>query len=73
MRCNGCGTEIQFIAHAKTCKKIPCEKELKAGDGKMTLVTIDGWVIPKAGQNTKGYEPHWARCTVSEVFRRGKI
>lgn len=72
MKCKDCGAEIQFITHVSTYKKIPCETELKHGNSEITLVTIDGYLITKAGPNTRGYEPHWGNCSGAEKFRREK-
>jgi hypothetical protein len=61
VHCPACGKQIHFIT-TTAGKKMPCEMELRPGDGRMTLVTHDGRTIRKAGAEISGYEPHWGYC-----------
>jgi hypothetical protein len=65
--CPECGKQIHFI---KTIagKQMPCEMDLKAGDGRITLVTHDGRTIRKADPEISGYEPHWGYCSGKKSF-----
>ena len=65
--CPVCGQQIHFI---KTVHghQMPCEIELKTGDGRMTLVTHEGRTVRKAGAAVAGYEPHWGYCTERRSF-----
>jgi hypothetical protein len=65
--CPVCGKQIHFI---KTIagKQMPCEVELRPGDGRMTLVSHDGRTVRKAGSEISGYEPHWGHCTARSGF-----
>jgi len=64
--CGLCGSRIHWVFVRKvgvlTGKKMPCEIDLKRGDGRMTLVTNDGHVRVKAGPEVLGYEPHFGHC-----------
>lgn len=59
--CPKCGKQIHFIK-TKNCRMMPCEMELKRGDGRMTLVTNSGVTTRKAPDCVYGYEPHWGFC-----------
>lgn len=74
----GCGKTIHFIRSVSWCNisgrykpgsYIPCETPLLTGNGEKTLVLIwpvsmRGRVVPKAGNDMQGFEPHFANCEV---------
>ena len=66
-----CGKRIHFIRMA-TGGTMPAE-ELRHGDGRISLVVLDdtglGHVVPKAGRDVVGREPHWGNCS---TYRRAK-
>ncbi len=59
--CPECGKMIHFVT-TLAGKKMPCEFELRRGDGVRTLVTHYGQTIRKAGEEVYGYEPHFGYC-----------
>ena len=59
--CPVCGKQIHFI-QTVAGKQMPCEIELRRGDGKMTLVTHEGRTVRRADGDVAGYEPHWGHC-----------
>ncbi|NTV01490.1 MAG: hypothetical protein HGB04_01705 [Chlorobiaceae bacterium] len=65
--CPVCGKQIHFIKTVAG-KQMPCEIDLKAGDGRVTLVTHEGRTVRKAGADVAGYEPHWGYCTERRSF-----
>lgn len=68
--CPSCGSEIHFV---KTLagKMMPCEMDLRRGDGKRTLVTHNGVTMRKPGPEIAGYEPHWGFCRGANGVRAG--
>ena len=71
-KCRQCGREIVFVASAKSGRKIPCDPPLDYGDGKKTLVTLRGEMIPKAGPHVLGREPHFGTCPARKKERKEK-
>jgi hypothetical protein len=61
IKCPRCGKGMHFI-RTENGKQMPCEMELKKGDGKMTLITHQGKTIRKASDHVYGYEPHFGYC-----------
>jgi hypothetical protein len=59
--CQVCGKQIHFVLTVAK-KKMPCEVDIKRGDGRMTLVTHDGRTVRKAPAQVSGYESHWGYC-----------
>lgn len=77
-RCK-CGAVIVWIRmHRKPNGEaggvMPCDYELKPGDGERTLVVIDedglGQMIVKAGRDILGREPHFGSCSRRSEFTR---
>lgn len=67
--CPSCGSRVHFL-RTVAGKMMPCEMDLRRGDGKRTLVTHEGVTIRKAGPDTLGYEPHWGFCRGANAHRR---
>ena len=61
IKCPRCGKGMHFI-RTESGKKMPCEMELKQGDGRMTLITHQGKTHRKAPESVTGYEPHFGYC-----------
>ena len=84
--CRTCGRPIVFVKTA-TGKRMPCDPTQTAGDGVRTLVVrevvgkrVVGRVVPKAGGDLVGLEPHWGTCpcrprrvVVPDVPRQGSL
>jgi hypothetical protein len=64
--CPVCGKMIHFVT-TLAGRKMPCEFELRRGDGVRTLVTHYGQTIRKAGEEVYGYEPHFGNCRKAVV------
>ena len=60
-KCPICEKPIHFIVTVAK-RKMPCELDIKRGDGKMTLITHEGVTHRKAGDTVFGYEPHFGHC-----------
>jgi len=60
--CPQCHKQVHFVKTVRG-KLMPCEMELRRGDGRMTLVTHAGVTVRKAGIEIVGWEPHWGYCT----------
>ncbi len=59
--CPECGKMIHFMTTIAG-RKMPCELELRRGDGVRTLITHYGQTFRKAGEEVYGYEPHFGNC-----------
>jgi hypothetical protein len=59
--CPKCGKQIHFV-RTERGNKMPCELELKQGDGRMTLIDHNGVMHRKASAKVHGYEPHFGHC-----------
>ena len=59
--CSKCGQRVVYVRSARKKRPIPCNVDQKYGDGEVTLVTWDGHMIPKAGPEILGREPHFGR------------
>ena len=67
--CEACGREIVFVEMADTGKRVPCDTQMLAGDGRRSLVVrwprgkrVVGRVISKAHETVTGLEPHFGTC-----------
>ncbi len=70
--CGLCGARIHWVKTRKSGKMMPCELELKGGNGKMTLVCNDGVVRARAGEDVFGYEPHFGHCGEYKRILQGR-
>lgn len=66
--CPRCGRQIQFL-RTENGKDMPCEVELREGDGTVTLLDLEGVTHRKAGAAVHGYEPHFGKCKTSDSGR----
>ena len=67
--CDKCGREIVFVEMWDTGKLMPCDPEMRPGDGKRSLVVrwergkkVVGRVVARASEETTGLEPHFGTC-----------
>ncbi len=66
VECPECGKMIHFVT-TLAGKQMPCEFELRRGDGVRTLITHYGQTWRKAGEEVYGYEPHFGNCRKAVV------
>jgi len=59
--CPICGKQIHFMP-TEHGRQMPCELELRRGNGRMTLIDHKGITHRKASATVKGYEPHFGHC-----------
>ena len=67
--CPSCGSRVHFLKTVAG-KMMPCEMDLRRGDGKMTLTDHDGVTHRKAPDTVFGYESHFAFCRGAKEHRR---
>ena len=59
--CRMCGALIQDI-RTERGKLMPCDVGLRVGDGHRTLIDKAGHLHVKAGEDVRGFEPHFGSC-----------
>ncbi len=69
--CPACGKRVHFIKTVKG-KMMPCEIDIKRGDGRMTLTGHDGVTHRKAPDTVFGYESHFAFCLKADQYRHSR-
>lgn len=68
-RCSRCGQEIHFL-RMESGRLMPCDKRQRYGDGTRHLVVrmagpggvLLGRLLPRAGEEDLGFEPHFGTC-----------
>lgn len=77
-KCRKCGKDIEFIKlkSGKWNPVNPYLRSIKRGEGKETLITMDGEIIKGVftsmddGADGVGYISHFATCSHAEEFRK---